>query len=227
MDWAKIFIYDTTWLFGVEILIRATLMFVLIILFLRFTGKRGVRQLSIFELTILLSLGSIAGDPMFTEDLPIIQALVIMSVVILLYRLCTWAMMKYQPLEYLLEGRAIYIVEDGMLVLDKVKKGKMSHDEFFAEMRQQGVEHLGQVRTGLLETDGTFSVLLNAPEDTEYGLPLFPKQYQATEQVKPDIYYACMHCGYVDYISKKDQLCPRCEDSCHDWATALVSEIVR
>ena len=47
-----------------------------------------------------------------------------------------------------------------MLVLDKIKKGKMSHDEFFAEMRQQGVEHLGQVRTGLLETDGNFSILL-------------------------------------------------------------------
>ena len=39
-----------------------------------------------------------------------------------------------------------------MLVLDKIKKGEMSHDEFFAEMRQQGVEHLGQVRTGLLES---------------------------------------------------------------------------
>ena len=91
MNWASIFIYDTTWLFAVEILIRVTVMFVLIITFLRFTGKRGVRQLSIFELTIILSLGSIAGDPMFTEDLPIIQAVLIMGTVISLYRLCTWA----------------------------------------------------------------------------------------------------------------------------------------
>lgn len=121
MDLASIFIYDTTWAFAAEILIRVIVMFALIILFLRFTGKRGVRQLSIFELTIILSLGSIAGDPMFTEDLPIIQAVLIMSTVILLYRLCTWAMMKYQPFEDLLEGRARYIVEDGLLVLDKIK----------------------------------------------------------------------------------------------------------
>ena len=144
MDWAGIFIYDTTWAFALEILVRVTVMFVLIILFLRFTGKRGVRQLSIFELTIILSLGSIAGDPMFTEDLPIIQAVLIMSSVIFLYRLCTWAMMKFQPFEDLLEGKSLYIVEDGLLVLEKIKKGKMSHDEFFSEMRQQGVEHLGQ-----------------------------------------------------------------------------------
>ena len=96
MDWAGIFIHDTTWAFVLEILVRVTVMFVLIILFLRFTGKRGVRQLSIFELTIILSLGSIAGDPMFTEDLPIIQAVLIMGSVITLYRLCTWAMMRFQ-----------------------------------------------------------------------------------------------------------------------------------
>ena len=63
-------------------MIRAALMFGMIILFLRLTGKRGVRQLSIFELAIILSLGSIAGDPMFTEDLPLVHALVVMTVVI-------------------------------------------------------------------------------------------------------------------------------------------------
>lgn len=227
MDWAGIFIHDTTWAFVLEILVRVTVMFVLIILFLRFTGKRGVRQLSIFELTIILSLGSIAGDPMFTEDLPIIQAVLIMSSVIFLYRLCTWAMMKFQPFEDLLEGKSLYIVEDGLLVLEKIKKGKMSHDEFFAEMRQQGVEHLGQVRTGLLETDGNFSILLYPPENTGYGMPLFPKQYQPIEQVESGVYYACMHCGYIDTISDPNQLCIRCEDDCRNWATALKSEIVR
>jgi len=227
MDWASIFIYDTTWAFAVEILIRVIVMFVLIITFLRFTGKRGVRQLSIFELTIILSLGSIAGDPMFTEDLPIIQAVLIMSLVIFLYRLCTWAMTRFQTFEKLLEGQSLYIVEEGKLVLDKIKKGKMSHDEFFAEMRQQGVEHLGQVRTGLLETDGNFSVLLYAPEKTRYGMPLFPKEYQAVEEIEAGIYYACMHCGYVDHLCDPDQLCERCENNCKEWAKALNSQIVR
>lgn len=79
-------------------------MFSIVIIFLLFTGKRGVRQLSIFELTLILSIGSIAGDPMFIEDLPIIQAVIIISTVIALYRLCTWIMMKYQPFEDLLEA---------------------------------------------------------------------------------------------------------------------------
>ena len=225
MDWASIFIYDTTWAFAAEILIRVIVMFTLIILFLRFTGKRGVRQLSIFELTIILSLGSIAGDPMFTEDLPIIQAVLIMSTVIVLYRLCTWAMMKFQAFEDLLEGRAIYIVEDSMLVLDKIKKGEMSHDEFFAEMRQQGVRHLGQVEVGLLETDGEFSVLLFPHDETQYGLPIFPKEFQAAKVLEMGHPYACMHCGYVECISAPNEVCSRCNHS-RGWAKAINNKIV-
>ncbi|MBE0444012.1 DUF421 domain-containing protein [Psychrobacter sp. FME5] len=226
MDWAGIFIHNTTWAFAAEVALRAAVMFGLIIMFLRFTGKRGVRQLSIFELTIILSLGSIAGDPMFTEDLPIIQAVIIMSVVIGLYRLSTWFMMKYQPFEYLLEGKPVYIVENGLLVLEKIKQGKMSHDEFFSEMRRQGVEHLGQVRIGLLETDGNFSLILYPLDDTRYGLPLFPKPYKAVTQVEPNFRYACMYCGNVDHLTRADELCMRCKNKSRRWAKAINNEIV-
>lgn len=83
-------------------------------------------------------------------------------------------MMKCQPFENFLEGKPLYIVEDGLLVLEKIKNGDMSHDEFFAEMRQQGIEHLGQVRVGLLETNGNFSALLFPRGEICYGLPIFP-----------------------------------------------------
>lgn len=43
MDWASIFIHDTTWTFAAEITIRVILMFIMIMIFLRLTGKRGIR----------------------------------------------------------------------------------------------------------------------------------------------------------------------------------------
>ena len=206
MDWATIFIHDTTWAFTAEILLRCALMYTMIILFLRLTGKRGVRQLSIFEVAIILSLGSIAGDPMFTEDIPLIQAVLVMSVIIIMYRLTTWLMMKYQWFE-------------DLLVVEEIKKGKMSHDEFFAEMRQQGVEHLGQVRTGLLETDGKFSVLLFSDDEVRPGLPLFPKSCSIVKQAKANELYACIYCGQVQTLSSADQQCPRCDST--QWSETL------
>ncbi|OLF39095.1 MULTISPECIES: DUF421 domain-containing protein [unclassified Psychrobacter] len=225
MDWISIFIYDTTWSFAVEITIRTIIMFSLIVLLLRSTGKRGIRQLTIFELTMILALGSIAGDPMFTEDLPLIQAALIMSLVLLLYRLCTWFTTKHKLFELLLEGKPTYIVENGLLILEDVEKGKMSHDEFFTEMRQQGVRHLGQVEVGLLETDGEFSVLLFPHDETQYGLPIFPKEFQVAKVIEDGHPYACMHCGYVQHISALNEVCNRCYHS-KGWAKALNNKIV-
>jgi len=225
--WSDIFIYDTTWALASQILIRVVIMFCMIILFLRLAGNRGIRQLSIFELTILLSLGSIAGDPMFSEDLPLIQAVIIMSTVIFLYRLFTWLMVKYEPFETLLEGQPIYIIEDGVMTTHKSRKGQMSHDEFFAEMRELGVEHLGQVREGVLETNGTFSILLFPREDVRFGLPIWPRAYEAVTQIDKSCCYACMFCGHVDKIITPKALCPRCEDSCRQWAVALNNTVIR
>ena len=219
MDVQQLFIHDTMWTFAAEIMLRCVLMYSLIILFLRLTGKRGVRQLSIFEVAILLALGSIAGDPMFDEELPILQAVLVMSVVISMYRLTTWLMMKYQPFEDLIEGKSLYVVEDGMLVLDKIQRGKMSHDEFFAEMRQQGVEHLGQVRVGLLETDGKFSILFYPDAEVRYGLPLFPKAAQVAYAVHPEVNYACSYCGFVTTLRSAQTPCVRC--GCHQWTEAI------
>ena len=60
MDLSNILICDTTWSFVLEILVRCTIMFIIIISFLRLSGKRGIRQLSLFELAIILCLGSAA-----------------------------------------------------------------------------------------------------------------------------------------------------------------------
>lgn len=219
MDIQDILILDTTWGFVGELLFRCVLMYIMIIAVLRLTGKRGVRQLSIFEVAIILCLGSIAGDPMFTEDLPLLHALVVMATIIVLYRLTTLLMMKYPAFEDLLEGKSAYIVKNGQLVIEEIKKGKMSHDEFFAEMRQQSVEHLGQVRVGLLESDGKFSLLYYPDDQVQYGLALFPNACELVQQVEPKRIYACMYCGFVTPLEHIDTPCKRCQ--CRDWTLAI------
>ncbi|RZF55871.1 DUF421 domain-containing protein [Acinetobacter halotolerans] len=219
MEILDIFIHDTTWDFILEIIIRCFFMFIFILFFLRLSGKRGIRQLSIFELAIILSLGSAAGDPMFMDDIPLIQAFVVMSTIIILYRLVTWAMMKNEKIEILLEGESLCIIEDGMMVIHDIKKGKYSHDEFFAEMRQQSVEHLGQIKVAVLETDGSLSILFYTEKETKWGLPLFPKDYKKSEYLSPETFYSCMNCGATQHLLHLEQECPRCQAK--SWAKSL------
>lgn len=53
-----------------EVALRSLYTFILVFLFLKITGRRGVRQMSLFEVLIILTLGSAAGDVAFYDDVP-------------------------------------------------------------------------------------------------------------------------------------------------------------
>ena len=49
-------------------------MFLLILVVLWLSGRLGVRQLILFDVTIILGLGSVTGDSMFKEEIPVIYS---------------------------------------------------------------------------------------------------------------------------------------------------------
>jgi uncharacterized membrane protein YcaP (DUF421 family) len=80
-EWNRLLLNDLPLHFLLEVVFRSAIMFVILLLTLKLTGKRGVKQLSIFETVIIIALGSAAGDPMFYEDVGIIPAITVFSVI--------------------------------------------------------------------------------------------------------------------------------------------------
>src|SRR5690606_14560187 len=103
-------------------------MFIVVLVILRLSGKRGVRQLSIFELTIILTLVPAAGDAMFYKDVALLATVLVCITAISVYRLITWLMTKSSRFEKLLEGHPVYIIEDSVMVIKEGRKDSLSKD---------------------------------------------------------------------------------------------------
>ena len=205
--------------FLLEVLLRSVIMFIFILIALRTSGKRGIKQLSIFELVIIIGLGSAAGDPMFYKDVGIIPALIVFSVVVGLYRTVTWLSGKFIPFEQLVEGKPLYLIRNGKFSIDDFDKEDLSQDEFFAELRINNVEHLGQVRNAIIETSGSISLLYFEDKDVVPGLPLYPDLYhKKSAQINKAGIYACAHCGNTEEISKPKN-CTVCKNN--EWVLAI------
>lgn len=203
-----------------EIVLRTLIMFLLILAILRISGRRGVRQLTLFEVAIILCLGSAAGDPMFQDDIPIFHALLVFLTVILLYKLITWLVARFDTVNKLLEGEPLVVVRDGEFAVTDNNSNSFNKMEFFSELRNVSIEHLGQVRMAVLETDGTMSVLKYKNEDVKYGLPLFPDLYKEivpTENDKGP--FACMFCGKIIEFLPHNFVCPKCKKD--RWTIAI------
>lgn len=220
-DLQRMLLDDFPLLFIGEVALRALFAFVAVFLFLKISGRRGIRQLSLFELVVILTLGSAAGDVSFYDDVPLLPVITVFITLLFLYRLTLWIMAHNERFSCWMEGKPVTIIKDGLYELHSLEQMNISSDEFFMELRQQGVEHLGQVRLGILETDGDVSLFFNDAESVVPGLSVLPPEHRPTYRRAPASgLYACTRCGYPQIIEEhQDSTCPRCKNS--EWSVAL------
>lgn len=219
-DWHRILFSDHPYSFFIEILIRTPLMFLAVVFILRLTGKRGVQQLSIFEMVMIITLGSAAGDSMFYDDVGILHALAVFVLVLAVYRILIFFIAKSAKAEHILEGEPVYIIRDGQLCLEEIGVD-LGSDEFFGELRVTHVEHLGQLRYVVLEDSGKLSVFYYADEDVKYGLPILPDEYGKKSKITAKLgFHSCARCGYTKYLEPgKEIICERCDNT--EWVASV------
>lgn len=222
-EWGRVLLNDLPVEFLWEVLFRTAVMFLCLLLVIRFTGKRGVRQLSVFEIVIIVGLGSAAGDPMFYEDVGLLPALVTFLTVVGLYRGVTWLVAKSKQFEKIVEGEPVCLIENGLFAIDGFKKEGLAQDEFFMELRIQHVEHLGQIRQAFIEIDGEISLYFYDDVDVRPGLPITPPLFsKRSEHIGEPGLHACSNCGNtVDLHAPAVHECTRCGN--RKWVKAIMT----
>ena len=207
------------YVFLFEVLARSAIMFIVLLLILRLSGKRGIKQLSIFELAILISLGSAAGDPMFYQEVGLLPAIFVFIVVISMYKVITFLTGKYEKVEAFLEGKPVKLIQGGKIIYPTFSKESLSYDELFSQLRQKSVSHLGQVESAYLETSGDLSVFCFPDEKVIAGLPILPDVYDMPgEEIKAGVLYVCKHCGETKPENPASDPCQICGEN--EWLEA-------
>lgn len=220
MDLEGLLLGKNNWTFMLSIAFRTFVMFLVILIFLRILGKRGVKQLSVFELVVILGLGSAAGDPMIYKEIGILNALVAFCVIAVCYKLLTLLVFKFKWLENVVEGKEVYIIKKGKFAIEDFSKETLSKDEFFMEMRRNSVFHLGQVEYAILEISGEISVYFYQTEQIKYGLPILPDSLKnIVHSFEIGTFYACTFCGEtVSYNQEHAMKCRVCNRN--EWVKA-------
>lgn len=211
--WKNFLLGTEDWGFLPEVAFRTFFMFAVILFGLSILGKRGVKQLSVFELVVIIGLGSAAGDPMFYKDVGMLPALIVFTIVIGLYIFVTHLVGRNKKVENLVEGKPVYLIIDGEFAIGNFSKEPLGQDEFFAELRIYGISHLGQVDKAIIETNGSVSVFYYEDRDVRYGLPILPGCLdEQITTIKERGHYACVFCGHSEQIKAVDSHhCPKCK----------------
>jgi uncharacterized membrane protein YcaP (DUF421 family) len=211
-SWKDLLLGSENWPFLWETIIRTCIMFLIIMISLRLLGNRGVKHLSVFELVVIIGLGSAAGDPMFYKDVGILPSLVVFIMIISLYSLITYLIGKNKKFETLVEGKPICLIKDGVFEVENFGKEALGEDEFFAELRLKGVSQLGQIEQAIEESCGEISIFFYPDEEVKYGLPIMPHSLEKPlKAIDKEGHYSCIFCGNTKHTGTVPALtCSNC-----------------
>lgn len=220
-DFHRIFLGDTTPLFLLEIVFRTLIMYAYTVFLLRLLGKRGMGQLSMLELAIIISFGSAVGDPMIGADIPIIHGALAVTVVTLSQIGFERLINRNRKVEVVMEGTANLLVNEGIIQWTSMNQDNLSKEDLFRSLRQKDVQHLGQVKKAFFETTGNISVFYQDRNQKRPGLSIEPEELIDQTDIKDafpdnaDDPYSCFNCGYTlppaSHVTTSK--CPKCGEN--------------
>ena len=139
--------------------IRTVLIYLLLILALRLSGKRQIGELQSIELVVTFLISDLAVIPIQDTGTPLLHALIPIAVLISLELIFSVLMMKSNPLSSLINGNPVVVIRSGTIDQDAMRKLRLGVDDLTETLRQQGVFDFTKVDCAIAETNGKISVL--------------------------------------------------------------------
>jgi uncharacterized membrane protein YcaP (DUF421 family) len=142
-----------------EFVVRAILMYVLLMILLRLTGKRQVGQLAPFDLVLLLVLSNAVQNGMNGGDNSVTGAAILATTLVALNWVIGYLTFRNKAIEHLVEGRPIILVHGGHVDRRAMRKAQMTMHELESALRAEGFCGPEEVRFALLENNGHVTVI--------------------------------------------------------------------
>jgi len=144
---------------ALDLILRSAVVYVVLLLGIRLTGKREVGQMTPFDLVLLLLISNAVQNSMIGPYNALTAGLVAAFTLLLVNRGMSRLVFKNRKWRRRIEGSPALLVYDGQLNWEVMRREGISEPDLRASLREHGVELLSQVHMAVLEVDGNISVI--------------------------------------------------------------------
>lgn len=141
-----------------EICLRVSIVYAVLLLLVRLSGKRTLGQFTPFDLLVVLLLSEVVSAAMVGMDDSVAGALLGASTLVLLNWLVAAATARSTRMQNLVEGAAVLIGRDGCLYPEALRRNHVPRMDVERALREADCD-LKDLKFAFLEADGGISVL--------------------------------------------------------------------
>lgn len=134
--------------------IRATAVYLGVMLLIRLSGKRAVGQFTPFDLILLILIGNAVQNGMNGGDNSLTVAAILSVTLVAINYGTAFLISRSKRIRHIVEGKPVVIARDGKVFLDVLHKELISKADFREAMRMEEIDHIEDIKLARLETNG-------------------------------------------------------------------------
>ena len=141
-----------------QMMIRAFVIFFVLLLLIRLSGIRTLGKHSAFDHLTILIVGAVMGRVIVVGEQSFFGTLMATSVIILLHRLISWLTLAFPKLEHLFKGKKILLAKDNNLQSENLKEAGITPEDIREARRQEvNTDQIEEMKEIYLERSGYIS----------------------------------------------------------------------
>ncbi len=147
----------------VTIVYHTIVMYIFLILMLRFVNKRQMGQLTILDLVIVILLGSAVETAMVNANTSLMAGVVCAVTLLITNRALSFFFCRSKHWRHIFGSGPILLVHNGQFVEEHLRRAGMTEQDVLQALRQRECNGLSNVRMAVMESDGAINVVKKKP----------------------------------------------------------------
>lgn len=150
-----------------QMCIRAFIMFIIMLVLIRFAGMRTFAKRSPFDTIVTIMLGAILARGVVGAS-GYVDTIVASGVMVVMHRVVAWLSVKSRKFEKLIKGTYIKLYNNGAILQDALEGTGMSENDLHESLRLETKKlTLAEIDTAFLETNGRISFILRREDKAD------------------------------------------------------------
>jgi uncharacterized membrane protein YcaP (DUF421 family) len=142
-----------------DLVIRATVIFLFVLLVTRIAGRRELGTLEPFDLILLVVLGDLVQQGITQSDQSVTGTLIVISTITLLSVAVSWVSFRSRPIRRVTEGEPIVLLQEGRTIDRNMRRERITRGDIEEEARAAQIRSLDELQWAILEDNGHISCI--------------------------------------------------------------------
>lgn len=143
-----------------------TIAYISIIIMLRISGKRTLSKWNSFDFVVTIAFGSILSSILLSTKDSFGTGILGFALLVTFQYVLTWISARSSIVQKLVKAEPSLLLYQGQFKYDVLKRERVAEGEVLAALRSNGVGAVEDAAAVVLETDGSFSVIIDLDNST-------------------------------------------------------------